>query len=570
VSPGRAARLAAAALLVGCVSSETPAGPAAPGRIALQPSLFPSAADAGARSINRIRTTAVSWSDGSVLAVSVFDVSPSDASWRLDITLSAAGEGDLVVYVYLLHVDGDGVESIEFSGRTDPFAITRGAPATPDVSLVRGPLANLFTTSITVTAVTTPMLVGDNRTLTALVTTSGATPPTLYWTSLDTAVVTVVDSTATAVSHGTARIVASAGTLADTALLVVAPPDALPPTVLATSPPDAAVDVGIFASVSATFDEDLDAATVNTSTFQLRDAAGVPVVGTVSYSDSTATFDPAASLDTLATYTATLTTGVRDAFGNALVTPHTWSFTTTDRPVRVLSSFDPGLGLLVAIGLDPATGNLFLYDDFAASIFEYTPAGTQVAPAIPNPGTASNDHDFDFLLEDTSVGGTVVPAGALLVMNGEITPRTIYAIEASTGAILATLPTTLPNPVGMSYHTARTTFFAVDWVDDLIRELDPSTGAVLASFPVTPAGAPAWDMYFGDIEVDQETGRLLLVSSSQGTVRVLAATGAFVADHDAGSAGVGSMSGIAWNDLTSTAWLSTTQGIVHHVDGIVP
>ncbi len=563
--------VAALTVLAGCLGTDAPTEPTATTSVALQPALIPSAADASAQPVNRIRTVTTSWPEGTVLSTKVFEVSPSDPSWQLDILVSATSEGEVVVYLYLIHVDGEGVETVEFSGRTDPFGVTRGELATPEVPFVRGPLANRFVTAVTITSSAAPMAVSESRALTAAVSTSSTDAPSLYWTSLDTGVVALVDSTATAVAFGTARIVASAGAFADTVTIVVAPPDATPPIVLGTLPVAGASNVGVFASITATFDEPLDPTTVTGATFTLSDAVGLPVAGTVTYAATVATFDPAAALDTLATYTATITTGVRDVFGNALAAPYTWSFTTTDQPVRVVTSFNSGLGVLVAIGLDPQTGNLFIYDDFATSIYEFTPTGTQVPPAIPNPGAASNDHDFDFLLEDANIGGTAVPAGALLVMNGEMAPsNTIYAVDEDTGAILATLVTTLPNPVGMSYHTGRNTFFAVDWVDDLVRELDPATGVVLNSFPVAPSGAPAWDTFYGDVEVDQETGRLLLVSSSQAVVRILTPTGAFVTDYDVGGAGVTSMSGIAWDDVSWTAWISTTQGAVYQVDGIVP
>ena len=53
-----------------------------------------------------------------------------------------------------------------------------------------------------------------------------------------------------------------------------------PGLVLLTSPVDGATDVPVDSAVTATFDEDLDPATVTTSTFELL-AAGSPVASAV-------------------------------------------------------------------------------------------------------------------------------------------------------------------------------------------------------------------------------------------------------------------------------------------------
>jgi hypothetical protein len=105
------------------------------------------------------------------------------------------------------------------------------------------------------------------------------------------------------------------------------PPDTTTPTVSSTTPPDGATEVAVNTTVSATFSEAMDPATVSTTTFTLSGSGGA-VSGTVSYSGATATFTPSASLTDATTYTATITTGAKDAAGNALSSNYTWSFTT--------------------------------------------------------------------------------------------------------------------------------------------------------------------------------------------------------------------------------------------------
>jgi hypothetical protein len=84
------------------------------------------------------------------------------------------------------------------------------------------------------------------------------------------------------------------------------------------------------AIVSATFNKAMNPATINTSTFTLSSGAGA-VAGTVSYVAATnvATFTPTATLAANTTFTATITTGAMDIFGNPLAANFTWTFTTS-------------------------------------------------------------------------------------------------------------------------------------------------------------------------------------------------------------------------------------------------
>jgi hypothetical protein len=107
--------------------------------------------------------------------------------------------------------------------------------------------------------------------------------------------------------------------------------DLTPPTIASTSPANAAVAVERNANVTATFDEDMDSATITDLTFTL--AQGVtPVAGAVSYAAKVATFNPTADLAASTVYTATITVGAKDVAGNALAAAKVWTFTTTANP----------------------------------------------------------------------------------------------------------------------------------------------------------------------------------------------------------------------------------------------
>ncbi|HYI93632.1 MAG TPA: DUF4082 domain-containing protein [Bryobacteraceae bacterium] len=104
---------------------------------------------------------------------------------------------------------------------------------------------------------------------------------------------------------------------------------ATPLGVTATLPATGATAAAVGTTVTTTFSNALNISTVNASTFTLRDPANTLVTASYSASGNSAILSPAAPLLPSTTYTATLTTGVRDTAGNALVADYIWSFTTS-------------------------------------------------------------------------------------------------------------------------------------------------------------------------------------------------------------------------------------------------
>ncbi|WP_157269485.1 N,N-dimethylformamidase beta subunit family domain-containing protein, partial [Azohydromonas aeria] len=112
--------------------------------------------------------------------------------------------------------------------------------------------------------------------------------------------------------------------------------DSSGPGVSSTQPAAGAAGVSSFTTVKAGFTELLDAASINASTFELRNAAsGALVAASVDYDPATgvATLTPGAALASSTTYSATLRGGaaeprIKDAAGNALAASVTWNFTT--------------------------------------------------------------------------------------------------------------------------------------------------------------------------------------------------------------------------------------------------
>jgi hypothetical protein len=112
-------------------------------------------------------------------------------------------------------------------------------------------------------------------------------------------------------------------------------PDTGPPHVETTTPAQGATNVAMGATVQATFDEDLDPATVTTSTFRVARPDGSSVPATVAYDAAAerATLTLSEALTFGTTYTATLAGGtsgpsIRDLAGNPLASSETWTFST--------------------------------------------------------------------------------------------------------------------------------------------------------------------------------------------------------------------------------------------------
>jgi hypothetical protein len=104
------------------------------------------------------------------------------------------------------------------------------------------------------------------------------------------------------------------------------------PTVLSTDPQNNALGVERNKVIAITFSEPMDPLTISTSIFTLKQGT-TNVLGSVTYSVNTATFIPSSVLAAGLVYNASISTGAKDANGNALAVSNTWSFTTTDAKV---------------------------------------------------------------------------------------------------------------------------------------------------------------------------------------------------------------------------------------------
>jgi hypothetical protein len=112
-------------------------------------------------------------------------------------------------------------------------------------------------------------------------------------------------------------------------------PDITPPTVTARTPAPNATGVAADTNVTVTFDEAMNAGSINGSTFSLRaDGAGSDIPAAVTYDagSMTATLNPNANLAYSTLYHVTVSGTVSDAAINPLGSADTWSFTNAAAP----------------------------------------------------------------------------------------------------------------------------------------------------------------------------------------------------------------------------------------------
>jgi len=110
------------------------------------------------------------------------------------------------------------------------------------------------------------------------------------------------------------------------------------PVVSSTIPANGAVGVPLNQIISVNFNEEMNPATINSSSVIIT-AAGVVIPGTITYSGVTAVFTPTSRLSTNTVYTGRVKTSVKDVAGNALQTDYVWTFTSDVAPI--VFSTDP-------------------------------------------------------------------------------------------------------------------------------------------------------------------------------------------------------------------------------------
>ncbi len=104
--------------------------------------------------------------------------------------------------------------------------------------------------------------------------------------------------------------------------------DKTPPTVTSIDPTSGATAVALNKAVTTNFSEAIDPLTITSTTFTVKQGS-TSVAGVVSSTSQSAIFTPSSNYSANTTYTATVTTGIKDVAGNALASNYSWTFTTS-------------------------------------------------------------------------------------------------------------------------------------------------------------------------------------------------------------------------------------------------
>ena len=120
--------------------------------------------------------------------------------------------------------------------------------------------------------------------------------------------------------------------------------DITSPTVTSSNPENDWTHVGIFPTITVTFSEFMNAATITSSSFFVNDGV-LNIDGTISCDELVAEFVPTYVLESDTTYTVTVTTDATDMAGNSMQNDYKFSFKTVD---------------ISGIGID--TGNISISD----------------------------------------------------------------------------------------------------------------------------------------------------------------------------------------------------------------
>jgi len=241
------------------------------------------------------------------------------------------------------------------------------------------------------------------------------------------------------------------------------------PVVISTYPANNAQNVASNTLVTATFNEAMNASTINTVTFTLTQASK-PVSGKVTYSGTKATFTPDVNLELCATYTARITTGAKDPAGNALASDYVWNFSTscaTGTGPRVVSgtartSGYGGGGVWGGGGGNPGVATTM------ATVTATSPANGQKCVDINSQITATfsevmdsstiNTTTFTVMQGNTVVAGTVTYIGvtAFFKPAAQLAPNSIFTATLSQG-IKDQSGSPLANPYSWTFTTCSVT-----------------------------------------------------------------------------------------------------------------
>lgn len=225
------------------------------------------------------------------------------------------------------------------------------------------------------------------------------------------------------------------------------------------------ISLGVL-TASATFSEPMDPLTITTLTFSLSQGTN-PVPGTVIYNPQslTASFIPTTTLAPNTTYTATLSTGIRNIAGTPLASNAVWSFTTSPAVGQVPVNLGTAANFAILAGSTITnTGNSTVTGDVGLSpgtaVTGFPPGVLTGAFHLADPVAAAAKSDLTAAFNDaagrtgvltvpTELGGTTLPPGVYnstagtfgitgtVTLDGLGNPDAVFIFQAASTLITA-------------------------------------------------------------------------------------------------------------------------------------
>ncbi len=242
--------------------------------------------------------------------------------------------------------------------------------------------------------------------------------------------------------------------------------------VSSTVPLNGAVGVPIGNKLSVTFSEAMDPATINTTTFTLKQGTTV-IAGTVAYAGLTAVFTPASNVAPSTTYTARITAGAENLAGNPLASDYVWTFTTG----AAADTTAPTVTFTVPADGDTGVAiNKKITATFSEAVDPFTITGTT----------------FTLMQGATAVPGVVTYVGliATFTPTGGLAANTTYTATITTGA-----EDLAGNALASDYVWTFTTGAAPDTTAPTVSLTAPADGetGVLTNKKITATFSEAMD-----------------------------------------------------------------------------
>ncbi len=237
----------------------------------------------------------------------------------------------------------------------------------------------------------------------------------------------------------------------------------------------------------------------------------------------------------------------------------TFSVTTeagTSAPMT-LDVASPAVGELNGI----AGGGTLLANRLNFRVFD--PVTGLISATFAQAGGDTNRAGFDVLSEAVTINGTSVPAGTLLLIDGNESFDKVFAVDPSDGTLLVTLDLGQNiDPTAGAYDSTTGNLFILDGSPDRVLEISLADGSVLSEF-ASPIGL---DSTHGGLAFDPDTDNLWIGSDDSSTIVELERDGTEVRRVDLAAQSVSNeITGFDF-DAAGNLLVSSHRGVVYRVD----